>query len=65
VQDIGAASSRVPDNPARRTVWHDDFEYMRRDGVLYSKFLGLGDWGDAQEQQREAWIGTPVEVLFN
>lgn len=64
MRDIGSPSARVPDDPARRTVWHEDSEYLRRDGALYSTFLGLGEWGNALEQQREAWIGTPVESLF-
>jgi hypothetical protein len=37
---------------------------LRHDGVLWCSMEELDAWGDALEQQREAWIGRPVEAPF-
>lgn len=56
---------QTPDEMSERTVLWKGYEYRRRDGVLWCTMHGVNAWGDALEQQREAWIGTLVEALFD
>lgn len=64
VKDIGSQSWLEPEAKPERVVVWEGYKSKRRDGVLWCSMEELDHWGDAIEQQREAWIGTPVELLF-
>ncbi len=58
---IASARSLVPDNPDEREVWHEDFKCMRRDGVLYSKFLGVGEWATYSSSGARRGLGRRLK----
>jgi hypothetical protein len=62
---IGSEFWQRREKPAERVVVWQGYKYKRRDGILWCTMEELEHWGDALEQQREAWIGTPVESLFS